>query len=133
LEIPTRTGHPLHFTSIDNPERAKRFRLAEGGAATKPLTVEAAPVTEEIAATASIFVIEVVAMAGVGVGRVIASVVVVVANGKVTSAFPGKSIQKIFASVRAARSARPITLTRYGIGRVLWMERTRGRNRFVSR
>jgi hypothetical protein len=47
--------------------------------------------------------------------------VVVVVDGKETSGFPDKSIQRLFALVRVARRARPRTLVRYAIGRVFWM------------
>jgi hypothetical protein len=68
-----------------------------------------------------------------GVGRFAVSVVVTVVDGKATSAFIDKSIQKLFTSVRTARRARPSTLARYAIGRVFWMARTRGRSLLVSR
>ena len=56
-----------------------------------------------------------VAAAVAGVGRFAASVVVAAVDGKAISAFPDKSIQKLFASLRAARSARPSSLVRYGL------------------
>jgi hypothetical protein len=79
------------------------------------------------AATAATFAV------AVGVGRFAAAAIVAVVDGKATSGFPDKSNQKLFASVRTARSARPSTLARYAIGRVFWMAQTRGRSRFVSR
>jgi hypothetical protein len=72
----------------------------------------------EVAAAAA-FVVEAAAAAavvGVDVGRFVAAAIVVVLKRKATSAFPDKSIQKLFGSVRADRSALPRTLTRYGIG-----------------
>ena len=51
----------------------------------------------------------------VGTGRFAAGIVVAVVGGKVTSAFPDKSIQKLFALVREARRARPRSLVRYAI------------------
>jgi hypothetical protein len=79
-------------------------------------------------ATAATFEVE-VAAAIVGVSGRFAVAIVVVPDENATSAFPDKSIQKRLGSVRTARSARPRTLARYGIGRVLCMARTR----FVSR
>jgi hypothetical protein len=67
------------------------------------------------------------------VERFTAAVIVVVPDRKATSAFPDKSIQNLFASVRTARSAHPSTLARYAIGRVFWMATRRARSRFVSR
>jgi ABC-type sugar transport system ATPase subunit len=82
-----------------------------------PVVVEA-DITE--AATVATFAVEVTA-------AVAAAAIVVVLDGKATSAFPDKSIQKLFGSVRAARSARPSTLARYGIARVFgWHERAAG-------
>jgi hypothetical protein len=70
----------------------------------------------------------VIAAAVVDVGRLAATAIVAVLGGKATSAFPVKSIQKLFASLRTARRARPSTPARCGIGRVIWMARTRGRS-----
>jgi hypothetical protein len=69
----------------------------------------------------------------VGVGRFAAAAIVVVLVGKATSAFPDKSVQKLFTSVRVARRALPSTLVRYVIGRLFWMARRRGLSRFVTR
>jgi hypothetical protein len=62
--------------------------------------------------------VTVVVAAAAGVGRFAAAAIVVVLDGKATSVFRDKSIQKLFIWVRADRSARPRTLARYGIGRV---------------
>jgi hypothetical protein len=59
------------------------------------VVVAKADITE--AATAATFAVE-VAVAVAGVGRFAAAAIVVVPGGKATSAFPNKSIQKIFAS-----------------------------------
>jgi thymidylate kinase len=84
-------------------------------------------------ATATIFTVEIAAaVAGVS-ERFAAAAIVVVLDRYATSAFSESSIQKLFASVRTARNTWPRTLARYGIVRVLWMARTRGRNQFVSR
>jgi hypothetical protein len=63
------------------------------------------------AAIAATSAVEVVA-AAVGVVRLAAAAIVVVLDGKATSAFPDKSIQKLFAPLRADGSARPRTLAR---------------------
>jgi hypothetical protein len=55
------------------------------------IRVEAAPVVGAIAATAATFKAEVAAVVA-GVGRFAAATIVVVLNGKATSAFPDKSI-----------------------------------------
>jgi hypothetical protein len=68
-----------------------------------------------------------------GVGMLAAAAIVVLLDGKATYAFPAKSIQKRFGSLRTARSARPSTLAQYAVGRVFWIARRRGRSRFVSR
>mgnify|MGYP000172994726 CR=1 FL=1 len=73
------------------------------------------------------------AAAAPNVGRLAAIKIVAVLDGKATSGFPDKSIQKLFASLRVARRARPSTRVRYEVGRVIWMARTRGRSSFVSR
>jgi hypothetical protein len=98
-----------------------------------PVAVVAkADITE--VATAATFAVEAAAAAAcVGVGRLAAGGTVVIVDGKATSGFPDKSIQNLFASVRAARRARPSTLAWYAIGRAFWMARTRGRSLFVSR
>jgi hypothetical protein len=91
-----------------------------------------ADVTEAPAAT---FAVEGAAAVAAGVGRLAAGVVVaivVLVDGKATSGFPDKSIQKRLGSLCTARKARPRTLARYVIGRVFWMARRRGRSRFVS-
>ena len=83
-----------------------------------------------VAATAAAFEVP---AAVADVGRLAATVIVVVVDGKAISAFPDKIIQKLFALLRAARRARPSTLARYSTGRVFWMARTRDRSLFVSR
>jgi hypothetical protein len=77
-------------------------------------------VVKAVAATAATFAVE-VAAAVAGVGRFEAAAIVVILDGKETPAFPDKSIQTLFASVRAASSARISTLARCGIGRMFWM------------
>jgi uncharacterized Ntn-hydrolase superfamily protein len=65
-----------------------------------------ADITEAV--TAAMFAVEVAAAAaGVDRGRFAAAAIVVVLDGKATSAFPDKSIQKLFASLRVDRSALP--------------------------
>jgi hypothetical protein len=84
------------------------------------------------AATAATLAVEVAAVVA-GVGRFIAAIVVDL-DGKATSAFPDKSIQNLFASVRVdRRRAKPSTLARYAMERGFWMVRRRGRSLFVSR
>ena len=90
----------------------------------------AVTVTAEVMVTAAVFEL---ALALLGSRRFVAAAIVAVVDGKATSAFPDKSIQKLFASLRAARRACPSTPVRYGIGRVVWMARTRGRSLFVAR
>jgi 3-methyladenine DNA glycosylase/8-oxoguanine DNA glycosylase len=92
----------------------------------------AVTVTAAVAATAAAFEVALAAVTVAGVGRFAADVVLAI-NGEATSAFPDKSIQKLFASVRADRRALPKTLARYVIGRAFWMARMRGRSLFVSR
>jgi hypothetical protein len=76
--------------------------------------------------TAATFVVEVAAApVDVAGSLAIAGVIVALADGKETSGFPDKIIQKLLTSVRADRRARPSTLARYVIGRVFgWHERT---------
>jgi hypothetical protein len=97
-----------------------------------PFTVVTkADITEAV--IGATFAVEVAAVVAV-VGRFAAATAVfVVLDGNATSTFSDKSIQKLFTSVRVARSARPSTLLRYAIGLVFWMASRRGRNRFVSR
>jgi hypothetical protein len=57
------------------------------------------------------------------VGRFSAGVVVAVVGGKVTSAFPDKSIQKRLGLARTARSARLSSLAQDVIRRIFWMAR----------
>jgi hypothetical protein len=102
-----------------------RFRPAAGA---KPFAA-GGPVARGVVAPPVAAIVEVV----VGVGTLAAAAIVIAVDGKATSAFPDKSIQKELGSVRTARSAQPNTLARYGIGRVFWMARRRGRNLFVSR
>jgi hypothetical protein len=110
-------------------------RVEIAAAAGRRLPVAGLRTADIAEATIAATFIEEAAAVIAGVERFAATgtAIVVVLDGKATSAFPDKSIQKIFASVRDARRARPGTLARYTIGRVFWMASRRGRNRFVSR
>jgi hypothetical protein len=68
------------------------------------VVVAKADITE--AATAATFAVE-VAVAAAGVERFAAATIVVALDGKATSAFPDKKIQKEFASVRADEALFP--------------------------
>jgi hypothetical protein len=68
-----------------------------------------------------------VAEAKAGEGKFATASIVVLLDGKATSAFPDKNIQNIFALARVDRRARPSNLARYAIGRVFgWQEGAAG-------